>query len=366
MNKIIILILLAAPAVVGAQERTPVSGAKSPVAEDKTVKKPDTYQTIAVELLKDCEGVDKKIAVAGFSYSDGRDSKDSSVVSERITTNLVKAKKIKVIERKEIEKVFEELKLQRSGAINPDSAKEIGKMVGADWVVVGTLIELPDKQLELNARLVGVESGEIINAVNFHLKKDWVNQDKELLEGQNKSIVKIVQYKKAEAAAASGKYGEALKTIRPFAEKGDAQAQVDLGTMYLAGRGVSKDYAEAAKWFRKAAEQDVIVAEAMLGSMYLIGQGVIKDHVEAVKWSRKAAEHGDAWAQNNLGVLYTAGEDIRHDYIEAYKWFMLSAAQGNEKAKEAMNDPYLGGKLTQMQLNEAKRRATSFRPSSGN
>ena len=164
---------------------TPIFASAKVESEAKTV-----YQTIAGELLIDCTGVDKKVAVAGFSYSDGRDSRDSGVVAERITTELVKAKEIKVIERKEIEKVFGELQLQRSGAIDPDSAKEIGKMLGADWVVVGTLTELHDMQLELNARLVGVESGEIINAANTTIKKDWLDQYEKLLEEQNKAIEK--------------------------------------------------------------------------------------------------------------------------------------------------------------------------------
>jgi len=174
MTKIIISLLLIAPVFAAAETK------------DKT----DVYRTITGELLKDCTGTNKVVAVAGFSYSDGRDSRDGGVVAERITTELVKAKKFKVIERKEIEKVFEELKLQRSGAIDSDSAKEIGQMLGADWVVVGTLTELPDKQLELNARLVAVESGEIITAVRAPIKKDWLDQFREILVEQNKVIEK--------------------------------------------------------------------------------------------------------------------------------------------------------------------------------
>ena len=130
MTKIIISLLLMVTVFVKA----------APAADVKT----NVYQTITSDLLKDCTGVDKKIAVAGFSYSDDRDSHDGGVVAERITTELVNAKKFKVIERKEIEKVFEELKLQRAGAIDPAFAKDIGKILGADWIVVGTLTELPD------------------------------------------------------------------------------------------------------------------------------------------------------------------------------------------------------------------------------
>ena len=187
MIKIIIFLLLIAPVFAKA---TPAAGVKLQNARAETKNKTDVYQTIAGDLLKDCTGADKAVAVAGFSYSDGRDSRDGGVVAERITTELVKAKKFKVIERKEIEKVFEELKLQRSGAINSDSVKEIGKMLGADWVVVGTLTELPDKHLELNTRLVAVESGEIINAATTPIKKDWMDQYRKLLSEQNKAVEK--------------------------------------------------------------------------------------------------------------------------------------------------------------------------------
>jgi len=174
MKKIILLILLLAPAFAWAGDSFKINA----------------YSTIANELLKDCTGTDKAVAVAGFSYSDGRDSRDGGVVAERITTELVKLKKFKVIERKEIEKVFAELKFQRSGAITPDSAKEIGKLLGAEWMVVGTLTELPDKQLELNTRLVAVESGEILTAANTPIKKDWLDQYKRLLAEENVFIEK--------------------------------------------------------------------------------------------------------------------------------------------------------------------------------
>jgi len=39
------------------------------------------------------------------------------------------------------------------------------------------------------------------------------------------------------------------------AEKGDAQAQCNLGLCYEEGAGVAKDAAEAVKWYRKAADQ---------------------------------------------------------------------------------------------------------------
>lgn len=146
------------------------------LAQSGTLKKISTYRALADSLLKNGSGEGKAVAVAGFSYTDGRPSGDGSVISERLTTELVKRTGLKVLERKAIEKMLEELKLQSSGAINQDSAKRVGKMLGADWVAVGTLSELQGNLIELNARLVNVESGEIISAVSGQVEKNWLTR----------------------------------------------------------------------------------------------------------------------------------------------------------------------------------------------
>lgn len=133
------------------------------------------YGPIVGALLKDYRGDGKTIAVAGFSYADGRASTDGKIVSERITTELIKLKKLKVVERREIEKVLGELKLQVSGQMDQASAKRLGLMLGADLLIVGTLTELPGGKIELNARLAGVESGEAVSAVSGTVERNWLN-----------------------------------------------------------------------------------------------------------------------------------------------------------------------------------------------
>src|SRR3989338_10087349 len=100
LKKIIVLTLLVCAGFARAQDgKTAAAGAKPQNAQAEVNKKTDVYKTLANELLKNCEGTDKKIAVAGFSYTDGRDSRDGGVIAERITTELVKLKKFKIIER---------------------------------------------------------------------------------------------------------------------------------------------------------------------------------------------------------------------------------------------------------------------------
>src|SRR5271166_1398822 len=58
-----------------------------------------------------------------------------------------------------------------------------------------------------------------------------------------------------QAAYQRGDYAEAMRLLRPLAERADARAQTDLGLMYDNGRGVPKDYGQAVAWYHKAKEQ---------------------------------------------------------------------------------------------------------------
>lgn len=95
-----------------------------------------------------------------------------------------------------------------------------------------------------------------------------------------------------ESAAQDAKKAEEL---RPRAEKGDAAAQYRLGELYQI-RGlpdvrsglVNRDV-EAAKWFLKAAERGHRQAQLKIGNLYLAGRGVKRDAVEAYFWLKIAA-----------------------------------------------------------------------------
>ena len=78
-------------------------------------------------------------------------------------------------------------------------------------------------------------------------------------------------------------YQTALRILHELAEQGDAQAQLNLGSLYTNGLGVPKNNVEAANWTRKAANQGLPQAQVLLGLLYENGQGVRKNNAEAVK-----------------------------------------------------------------------------------
>ncbi len=97
----------------------------------------------------------------------------------------------------------------------------------------------------------------------------------------------------AKAATTRGDHSAALSILKPLAERGNAEAQFQLGLLSAQGQGVPQNIAEAAKWFRKAAEQGYAPAQINLGYMYDTGQGVAKNQAEAASWWKKAADQGN-------------------------------------------------------------------------
>jgi TPR repeat protein len=129
-----------------------------------------------------------------------------------------------------------------------------------------------------------------------------------------------------------GDYATALKEWQPLAEKGDANAEYNIGLLYATGHGVQQDYKQAAGWYRKAADQGVAAAQFNLGVIYANGQGVAADPVQARKWFSKAARHGVAAADTGLADLYSEGHGFQ-DYAEARKWYLRAAQRGIASAE---------------------------------
>ncbi len=115
--------------------------------------------------------------------------------------------------------------------------------------------------------------------------------------------------------------------LRQKAEKGDADAQFELGVRHHEGQGVSQSYVEALRWFLMAANQGLPDAEFNLGVMYEKGRGVQPDYQEAVRWYQKAAAQDYAPAQYNLGVMYDKARGVTLNYEQAMQWYRKAAVQ---------------------------------------
>ncbi len=138
------------------------------------VARADEYDKIAKTLAKGAKELkNKKIAVLAFPYHDGSTSSGSTEISERLTTRLVGKNGIVVIERSLLDKVFNEMNLEKSGVVDPDTTKQIGKVLGVEAIVTGTLIDLSQDKTEVNARLIKTETGEVLTACTVEVERNW-------------------------------------------------------------------------------------------------------------------------------------------------------------------------------------------------
>jgi localization factor PodJL len=149
--------------------------------------------------------------------------------------------------------------------------------------------------------------------------------------------------------------GEAVDWLEREAQRGEADAQIGLATLYAQGTEVEQDYRQAAHWFREAALQDRAEAQFNLGVLHERGLGVQQDPLEALLWYLNAAEKDHAMAQYNLGVAYADGKGVPEDYVEARKWFTKAAERGLSNAQFNLGVLYEEGYGTDRDLVQAYR-----------
>ena len=153
-----------------------------------------------------------------------------------------------------------------------------------------------------------------------------------------------------------------IQQLHKQAEKGDAEAQFNLGLLYDRGQGVPKDKSEALRWYRLAAMQGDAFAQNALGDNYWEGTGVPKDDREAVRWWRLAADKGFVPAQHSLGKLLAGGgQGVASDKSQAYMWLALSAGQGDEEA--ARQSEILSKQLTPVEVANVRKLIKQWKPS---
>lgn len=132
-------------------------------------------------------------------------------------------------------------------------------------------------------------------------------------------------------------YESAGRLLFPLARAGVVEARYLIGRMYAVGDGVEKDLSEAERWisgvvrfYRIGAERGDVNAQYQLGSIYLDTLGV--DRSEAYEWTAKAALRGHPGAQYNLSKLYFSrkGQPLPN---EAVYWLRTAAESGNTEAQ---------------------------------
>lgn len=119
----------------------------------------------------------RRIAVLPFKSPLGHPTVGENV-AEMLTTEMMSTGYFKVIERSELQKILEEQRLGLSGIIDDETAQQVGRILGVEGIVIGTVGEYGQKVafgsfssgmvsvVAISLRLICVETGEIIWSAN--------------------------------------------------------------------------------------------------------------------------------------------------------------------------------------------------------
>jgi cell division septation protein DedD len=127
-------------------------------------------------------------------------------------------------------------------------------------------------------------------------------------------------------------YAGAVAIWRPLAEKGDADAQFNLGQAYRLGRGVPTNLAAAKTWFERSANQGHVDAETTLGLLLFQNN----DQAAGLKWLKKASDKGEPRAMLVYGTALVNGDGVAQDPLLGYAYVSRAAAQGLGPAKQTL------------------------------
>ncbi len=102
----------------------------------------------------------KKVAVLPFAVKGNLDALYAEVALDNFTTELIKSNSYKIVERPQLDKAMRQLKFQSGNAIDESVAMEVGKVAGAEIVVIGEITALTG-QIIVNVRGININSGVI-------------------------------------------------------------------------------------------------------------------------------------------------------------------------------------------------------------
>lgn len=124
----------------------------------------------------------------------------------------------------------------------------------------------------------------------------------------------------------------AFALLKAAADRGDFDAQVNLGYLYARGQGVAVNQLEAFRLYRLSAQQGNGEGMNALGYKYQFGTGIAPDPNRAVSWYCMAVLQGNSRAMNNLALVLEEGKLVRANIADARNLWRQSASMGHINA----------------------------------
>jgi TPR repeat protein len=129
-----------------------------------------------------------------------------------------------------------------------------------------------------------------------------------------------------------GDFNTAFALLKQEADRGDSDAEVNLGYLYARGQGVAANQAEAFHLYDLSAQQGNGEGMNALGYKYDLGTGIKPDLNQAIRWYCAALHRGNPRAMNNLALMLDDGKKVLRDLAAARDLWQQSIDHGDVNA----------------------------------
>jgi len=109
--------------------------------------------------------VPEKLVVAVLYFDNNSQNKQYDVLqkglADMMVTDLAAVDGVQIVERDKLQKLVEELNLQRSSFFDPATAQKLGRGIGATYAVTGAMTAI-DPEIRLDVRLIEISTGKVM------------------------------------------------------------------------------------------------------------------------------------------------------------------------------------------------------------
>ncbi|MHB8845916.1 MAG: FlgO family outer membrane protein [Nitrospirota bacterium] len=120
---------------------------------------------------QDGKGPKRRITVLDFSDVQGQINSAGAVIAEVLINELFRTGRYEIVDRKHLSAVLEQHRLNMTGLVDESTARKVGKLLGVDFIVTGTVIDF-GTSLNVNARTIAIETGAISATASADLVRD--------------------------------------------------------------------------------------------------------------------------------------------------------------------------------------------------
>jgi TolB-like protein len=132
----------------------------------------------------------RTVAVLDFDNHTGKSDYDhlGKGLASMMTTDLSAVDELQLLERQRLDAVTKEINLQGTAAFDSSTAVKVGRLAGAQYIVLGTLAAV-DPQVRIDTRIVRVETGAIVKTARVSGKQnDFFDLEKRLVKQLTKDL----------------------------------------------------------------------------------------------------------------------------------------------------------------------------------